>query len=339
MKHMWKAFLASLAGMVAMLGMPDGSARAQEAQAKGSELAAAATAARGVRQKLMRNVKSWGYQLRQINLGQIEQSPLDLVVIDHAVSSKKRFTAELEPDHLSKLKVKPDGSRRVVLGYMSIGEAEVYRFYWQADWLAPGKRPAWLADENPQWPGNYRVRFWDPAWQAIIFGNPDAYLDRMIAAGFDGIYLDRADVFADLGPANPAAEAEMVRFILRLAAYARERNPEFIVVMQNAEELIDHDQLLAALDGIAKEDLYFGINHDGAPNDPDTVSWTVDVLRRVRRAQRAVLVVEYLDDALKAREARRRATAERFVIHFAPRELGELRLVGPDEAPPPAAAP
>ena len=35
---------------------------------------------------------------------------------------------------LARLRVKPDGSRRVVLSYLSIGEAENYRYYWNKSW-------------------------------------------------------------------------------------------------------------------------------------------------------------------------------------------------------------
>ena len=56
---------------------------------------------------------------------------------------------------------KPDGGARIVLAYLSIGEAEDYRSYWQRDWsVSP---PAWLGAENPDWPGNYAVNYWDEA--------------------------------------------------------------------------------------------------------------------------------------------------------------------------------
>ena len=76
---------------------------------------------------------------------------------------------------------------------MSIGEAEDYRFYWDTAWES--NEPEWLEGENPDWPGNYKVQYWEPDWQAIIFGGPDAYLDIIIAAGFDGVYLDIIDAF------------------------------------------------------------------------------------------------------------------------------------------------
>ena len=32
-------------------------------------------------------------------------------------------------------------------------------------------------------------------WQAVIFGDNDAYLNRILAAGFDGVYLDIIDAY------------------------------------------------------------------------------------------------------------------------------------------------
>lgn len=99
----------------------------------------------------------------------------------------------LTSTQISELRTKPNGNRRLVMAYMSIGEAEDYRYYWQPDWDA--NPPVWLETENPDWDGNYKVRYWDPAWQSIIYGTESAYLDRIMAAGFDGVYLDIIDAF------------------------------------------------------------------------------------------------------------------------------------------------
>jgi cysteinyl-tRNA synthetase, unknown class len=108
---------------------------------------------------------------------------MDLFFGDHA------FTAT----ELATLRVKANGGKRLLICYMSIGEAEDYRYYWNAAWYT--SEPDWLGGENPAWPGNYKVEYWNPAWQAVIFGNENAYLDRILAAGFDGVYLDIIDAF------------------------------------------------------------------------------------------------------------------------------------------------
>ncbi|MBQ5572035.1 MAG: endo alpha-1,4 polygalactosaminidase, partial [Bacteroidales bacterium] len=79
--------------------------------------------------------------------------------------------------------------KRMVIAYMSIGEAEDYRYYWQAEWKRGN--PSWLDKENPKWKGNYKVKYWKSEWQEIIFD----YLSRITNAGFDGVYLDIIDAF------------------------------------------------------------------------------------------------------------------------------------------------
>jgi len=100
---------------------------------------------------------------------------------------------ELLPVDVASLRTKDNGGSRLVIAYMSIGEAEDYRYYWQAEWAA--SPPSWLAGENPDWPGNYKVRYWNAAWQDIIFGGNGTYTKKIIDAGFDGVYLDIIDAF------------------------------------------------------------------------------------------------------------------------------------------------
>lgn len=99
----------------------------------------------------------------------------------------------LTPTEVNSLRMKEGGGSRLLIAYMSIGEAENYRYYWQPSWQ-PGT-PIWLRAENPVWEGNYKVEYWHPDWQAVIYGDANAYLDRVVAAGFDGAYLDIIDAY------------------------------------------------------------------------------------------------------------------------------------------------
>ena len=76
-----------------------------------------------------------------------------------------------------------------MLTYESIGEAEDYRDYWQSGWKSA--KPSWMLGENPDWEGNYSVKFWDPAWQKIVY----ARVDAAIKAGYQGMYLDIVDAY------------------------------------------------------------------------------------------------------------------------------------------------
>ena len=103
------------------------------------------------------------------------------------------LTSQSLREKINTLKTKNNGGKRLVISYMSIGEAEDYRYYWKSGWdINP---PVWLADENPYWLGNYKVRYWIKEWQDIIFGSESSYLKKIIDAGFDGVYLDIIDAF------------------------------------------------------------------------------------------------------------------------------------------------
>jgi cysteinyl-tRNA synthetase len=117
----------------------------------------------------------------------------DMIIIDAFFEDENGDQRMLAAEDVRALKRKKNGGRRLVISYMSIGEAEEYRYYWQKSWERIP--PSWLAGENPDWPGNYKVKYWDPEWRAVIFGSRDAYLDMILEAGFDGAYLDIIDAF------------------------------------------------------------------------------------------------------------------------------------------------
>jgi cysteinyl-tRNA synthetase, unknown class len=112
----------------------------------------------------------------------------DLVVIDLF-----HFGEAYSKEEVSLLQKKPNGNRRLVICYLSIGEAENYRYYWKNDWNTIP--PKWLGPENTNWTGNFSVEYWNTEWQNIIYGTTDSYLDRILSVGFDGAYLDLIDVF------------------------------------------------------------------------------------------------------------------------------------------------
>lgn len=146
-----------------------------------------------------KQITEWAYQLqpswdqnRIKFLYDLSDSQFDLIVMDYSFDGNE--DTEFTAIEINSLKNNLKGK---VISYLSIGEAEDYRWYWQEEWDAnhngkpdPGA-PSWLDIENPDWPGNYKVLYWDPSWQEIIF----AYLDKIIAQGFDGVYLDLIDAY------------------------------------------------------------------------------------------------------------------------------------------------
>ena len=100
--------------------------------------------------------RSWGYQLRIRDLAPVAASPADLLVIDHGYAARRNGKTMFDPADVTPLKTKPDGRRRAVLAYLSIGEAEQYRYYWQGEWCQrvtarwlPAPSSASSADATP----------------------------------------------------------------------------------------------------------------------------------------------------------------------------------------------
>lgn len=112
----------------------------------------------------------------------------DLILIDTFFQK-----TSLTKDDVKILKTKANKGKRLVISYMSIGEAENYRFYWKANWKVGN--PSFIQAENSLWKGNYKVKYWDPNWKKIIYGNQSSYLKRIIDLDFDGVYLDIIDGF------------------------------------------------------------------------------------------------------------------------------------------------
>ncbi len=285
----------------------------------------------------------WGYQLQRLDPALIDPS-IDMLVTDPSRdgSDAGRWSAE----EVSALRRRDGAAPRILLAYLSIGEAEAYRGYWRAHWrVAP---PSWLGRENPEWKGNFAVRYWEPGWQRLHLDPEPTFLrrvvrrwlpgllpipalDRILAAGFEGVYLDKVDGFEDWAAERPAAAEEMADFVESISAYAKARRPGFLVVPQNGEELLRRPSYVAAIDGIAKEDLRFGVGGDGTPNSGDDLAASLAALALATAAGRPVFQVEYLDDPAAMRQATDRAAEDGFRLLFARRGL-DL----PPELPPSA---
>lgn len=135
------------------------------------------------------------YSSKEKLLKAIKNTNYDLIIMDAYDNDGNLFSKS----DIKSLKTKANGGKRLVISYMSIGEAEDYRWYFNNSWVNDGKpksnAPSWLDKENPDWQGNYKVRYWDKNWQDIIYGNDKSYTKKILNAGFDGVYLDIIDAY------------------------------------------------------------------------------------------------------------------------------------------------
>jgi cysteinyl-tRNA synthetase len=264
-------------------------------------------------------VNDFLYQLQDLDLAAVAASAYDLVVMDYSAdgSAAGAYSAE----EIAALKASPGGSK-LVLAYLSIGEAETYRYYWQEGWQ-PGQ-PAWLDAENPDWPGNYKVHYWEPEWQAIVFD----YLDRLLDAGFDGAYLDLVDAYETYAEQGRSSAAqEMADFVAALRAHAQTRDPDFLIVPQNAAELaLLVPGYLESVDGIGQEDIYYGYDADDTPTPPEVTAELEHALDQFKQAGKIVLTVDYATTRAHVDNAYARSRARGYIPFVTVRALDRLTI-------------
>lgn len=249
--------------------------------------------------------KTYAYLLQNADLATLLSHPRDLYVIDIDDS-------RLTPSDIATLRSK--GS--TVVSYLSIGEAEDYRNYWVEGWSVGN--PDFLDEENPDWPGNYKVKFWDPQWQSLILAN----LDKIVDAGYDGVYLDIIDgyeYYKEKGVAD--ADRRMIDWVKKISARAKSKNPSFLVIPQNSPELVDIPGYLSIIDGLGKESTWY------ENEDPLTDQWAQEAIAHLDRAVangKFVLAIDYPKNTAKRCDFIAKSRSHGFVPTVGPLALDRI---------------
>lgn len=248
----------------------------------------------------LQNVNAWAYQLQNTTPTAIApDNSFQLFVTDYSsdATGAGAFTA-------AEVQMMKTGGKKVV-AYISIGEAENYRDYWQPAW--DNNPPVWMGPENPYWAGNFKVKFWYPEWKGIIYN----YIDTILSRGYDGIYMDIVEAFYYWqveNPQEPYADTLMMDFIgdIRHHIDSALGNGSFIVMPQNAEEIIDADNVTPAMvdkyfnciNAIGVEDVFFPGNNDmNNAYVPDT--YRIGLLDEFKNRGKRVFSIEYIDQPAK----------------------------------------
>jgi cysteinyl-tRNA synthetase, unknown class len=260
-------------------------------------------------------VKSWAYQLSGYTddkLDAIAASGFDLAVVDLARDGSADFFTREEVRAVQ-------ATGKVVLAYFEIGAIETYRPEW------PDVAADLKLGSVEGWPDEQYVAYWDERWWPIVQGRIDQALD----AGFDGAYLDMVVAYEEI-PAGTAGTnrddlaRRIVALLNRISVYAKERDPAFKIVPQNAPELHIYAGYLDAIDGLGMEELWFQ-----ATDRRCTESWCAENLRAVKAiydAGKLVLTVDYADRPQNVTAAYEASRAQSFVPYVTTVDLDVLRV-------------
>ncbi len=222
----------------------------------------------------------------------------NILITDYSFDGSK--AQKWSSQQIRKLKFS-HGRPKIVLAYISIGEAETYRSYWRKKWNIKKTRPNFILEENPNWEGNFKVKYWNPTWQSIVM----EIVHEIIEQGFDGVFLDIVDGFEYFefeaktgeyidGKINSETKKsyrkDMVAWVNKISELSRFRKPGFYILPQNGTQLLESSIYSKSISGIVIEDLWT----DGKKKQPkDSINYKSSFLRKAKRSKLPVFVIEY----------------------------------------------
>jgi cysteinyl-tRNA synthetase, unknown class len=288
-------------------------------------------------------VKNWAIQLQGTATARavtnLAASRYDMLILEGNNTMKgSTFDTKAMTDLLKATCAAHGPGRKLLIAYVSIGEAENYRSYWRWGSAWPG----FIVATNSQWKGNYPVAFWERDWKNIVIYNQDSLVNRAIDGGFDGIFLDVVDVFLLPPVAARAAKEgkdparEMAAFIGEIRTYAQNKKPGFILIQNNALELgVTCPESLSSIDAIHQECIWYegtttGWDAAGSADKSVNPSWTTDYIKNLKiyaGAGKPVFDLEYAKTS--AGSAYSRSRARGYIPYCSQMSLSRLTTTPP----------
>ncbi len=219
------------------------------------------------RDERLRNVKTWAFPLGDGALANVLRRPgaFDLVVVD----GEDVTAAQVQ-------KLRRHGA--VVIGYLSVGTIESYRWWYDA--ASPYKLELW-----GEW-GEWYADVSKAGFRTLIARR---VAPRMLNKGLQGLFLDNTDMIEE----HSAQRAGMRSLVARLARIVHGRGK--LLFTQNGEDSIGPS--LRYLDGWNREDVSwtydFDAGHYVRVGSADRAS-ALAAVRRIRARGLLVTTTDYL---------------------------------------------
>lgn len=303
--------------------------------------------------ELLKGAKNWAYQLQGLDLengiDQLIQSKYDVLVIEPVRTEKLSldFDTKAMVKRIKDSKGSDGVSRKLVIAYINIGEAEDWRWYWK--WSSNDKKswPGYIIGGDPDgWSGDYPVAYWDKDWKNLcIYGGAsskaDGYsslLEEAIEDGFDGVYLDWVEGYSENIVMEKAkrdkvdAKGEMISFLSEIRKYSKSKKEDFLIIQQNGVELYKgFPEVFDYIDAVAQEAIWYDGSSFDDWEDPagadmiqnrETSTTYIENLKKYMEKGKVVFNVEYADKFKK--EALKRSKENGFIPYCSKRPLSKL---------------
>ncbi len=221
----------------------------------------------------------------------------------------------LDPDAYSQEEVKAIKSAGVkVLAYLSVGEAEKYRRH-----FSQLEGTDLIIEENPDWPENFPVKFWEPIWKSLL----TSYSKEILNKGFNGLFVDVVDAWQNFPESErPKRKEQMENLLIDLAKNMHEHDSEHWLMIQNSHELLENPCLEKLTAGINQESLF--ASWAETEIDPEWQRNKILALENLRRRGKLITLIEYTRNPIDMVRIRMRAAMHGFTPYFSVKELDRI---------------
>ncbi len=119
---------------------------------------------------------------------------------------------------------------KIVLGYLSLGEAENYRPYFKEL-----KKKKLLLAANPHWKGHYYIDIRKAAWREYVV---ETLIPALLEKGFDGVMFDTIDSPLYTETVDPKRYDGMREAAIQLIEIVRARFPNIKIMLNRGFEIL-----------------------------------------------------------------------------------------------------
>ncbi|RSN68721.1 hypothetical protein D9Q81_05220 [Candidatus Korarchaeum cryptofilum] len=207
--------------------------------------------------------------------------------------------------------VKPGSGKAKLIAYISVGEIEEYRSYFdEIKKYAIGYNPVW---------GAYVADVRNPEYRNFLI---ERVARSIVERGFDGFFLDTLDSYKLVADGNERSFVDaLADFVIKL----KQKYPDKLIVINRGFEIFD--SVKDYIDGFLFEDLFWGLdeNLNYVPVSDEERAYYLEKLKHISEKV-PVIVVDYVDpkDVEKRIKVMKAIIELGFVPYIADKELSEI---------------
>lgn len=204
--------------------------------------------------------------------------------------------------------------KKLVAGYLSLGEAEGYETYYESI-----KSKPWVLANNPNWAGARYVDVRSPEWQSLILNQQ---IPLILEKGFNGLFLDTIDSSEFLQQKSPRlmgtvlAMIQLIKAIKKTYPHIKLISNNGFFLLPDVHQLLDYCLFESILSSFNFETKTYQLS-----TDPNRIKSVVGLMQQYPLKP---LILDYAQSPTLKADLRQRATSRGWPLYLTTIDLRNL---------------